>query len=102
MSGLEKVGYPDLAKARNLFISLDMLRTGVVSWEEFQTLHLYACMVQIQKVETVRDWIIGHFKDMQTALKQIDDNASGRVSYDEWRDVLAEKGYPDKDESDAG
>eukprot|EP00397_Hematodinium_sp_SG-2012_P001241 GEMP01001242.1.p1 GENE.GEMP01001242.1~~GEMP01001242.1.p1 ORF type:complete len:1621 (+),score=446.88 GEMP01001242.1:61-4923(+) len=100
-SGLATIEY-DGENVVSIFLTLDIQRTKVVSWAAFQTLHLFAVMHLIQNVEKQRDWILNTFGDVHSALQQIDDNNSGRVSFDEWEAAMERFAYPDEESKFSG
>jgi hypothetical protein len=97
--GAKKCGFE--GNAAGAFISLDMDRNDHLSWSEFQTLHLFAALLAVGKVEQTRIWMLQKFGNMMTALQQIDLNASGRVSREEWDEAIQKFEYTDKDAAKA-
>lgn len=99
VNGVQETGFE--GDIRGAFCSLDSDRDGFLNWSEFQTLHLFAALLAIDKVETTRAWMLSKFGNMTIALQQIDLNASGRVSREEWDEAMEKFEYADKDAAKA-
>lgn len=91
-SKMQEWGY-ESPSVREVFMCLDLKRTGVIDWEEFSMLHLLGAFYNIERVERCKEWLIGNFGDLMKAYKALDANRSGSLSLGEWSHAVRELGY---------
>jgi Ca2+-binding EF-hand superfamily protein len=82
-----------------IYAALDLNHEGTVTWEDFQCLHLFKALDTVERVGKVKKWLISNIGPMMKCMQVIDDNASGRVSFEEWEQAMDRLKYPDKEDA---
>lgn len=96
---LKALKFPNMDKALQLFMCIDLKNNGLIDETEWSLLGVLSSNFKLERVEKIRQFIIKTFKTMTTAYKAIDKNKSGALSVDEWIGIFSEEyDYDDPDD----